>query len=219
MTPFPAAHGWFVTGTDTGVGKTRAALALMRACQRQGHCTIGMKPVASGCQTTPVGLRNSDALALLRQSNLDAPYEWINPYVLQPPIAPHLAAAQAGIRLEITPIIKAYQRLRPLAQRIVVEGAGGWRVPINEGETLADVALALRLPVVLVVGLRLGCINHALLTAEAIARDGAPLVGWIGSAIDSDYAPDTTLETLRARIAAPCWGWIRHGGWRIITGR
>src|SRR5690606_25531823 len=158
-------QGYFVTGTDTGVGKTRISLALMRALQAQGHTVLGMKPVASGCRSTADGLRNDDAVQLRAQASFDVPYDQVNPYAFEPPIAPHLAALAVGTVIRIDVIRDMLDRLGASADRVVVEGVGGWLVPIDASATMADVAVAVDLPVVLVVAVRLGCLNHALLTA------------------------------------------------------
>ena len=199
------ANGLFVTGTDTGVGKTRVAVALIHALRAQGLRVAAMKPVAAGCVP---GELNDDVSALLQASNVAADLRDINPYSFEPPIAPHLAAQQAGVRIELPVIAAAYARLAAAADVVVVEGAGGWRVPLNEREEMADLAQALALPIVLVVGLRLGCLNHALLTAESIAHRNLPWGGWVGNQIDpSAMACQTAnLDTLRARLPAPCLG-------------
>lgn len=206
--PEPAAvgRGWFVTGTDTGVGKTVVSAGLIRALAAAGVRASGMKPVASGSDRTPQGWRNADALALAAVSPPGTAYADINPYALPDAVAPELAAARAGIRIELAPILRAFGRLSAGAA-VVVEGVGGWRVPLNARETTADLAVRLDLPVVLVIGLRLGCINHALLTAEAVCRDGLALAGWIGNCIDPHYdGLDATLAALAARLPAPRLG-------------
>jgi dethiobiotin synthetase len=194
--------GFFVTGTDTGVGKTRAAAALVRALARQGIAVAAMKPVAAGAGVSTEGLRNDDALELVRAANTQAPYAEVNPYCLAAPVSPHLAAADAGVRIDIAVIVRSFAALAARADCVVVEGAGGWLAPIGSDETMADVALALALPVVLVVGLRLGCLNHALLTARAIEASGLPLAAWIANAIDPCFERAaenvTTLERLLA---------------------
>ncbi len=199
--------GIFVTGTDTGCGKTAISLGLMAALQSRGLSVLGMKPVASGCVLEPRGLRNADAQELRNQGSSREPYERINPYAFAPPIAPHLAAREAGIEISLTTIVSAYLELRAKANLVVVEGVGGWRVPLGPDFSLSDLPPALELPVILVVGLRLGCINHALLTAESIQAGGANLVGWIANQIDPDMlAPDANLATLADLIEAPCLG-------------
>jgi len=198
------ARGLFVTGTDTGVGKTRVAVALIHALRAQGLRVAAMKPVSAG--SVP-GELNEDVAALLQAANVRADIRDVNPYAFDQPVAPHIAAAQAGVRIELAVITAAYSRLAAAADVVVVEGAGGWRVPLNEAEDMADLAQALGLPVVLVVGLRLGCINHALLTAESIARRQVPWAGWVGNHIDPAMACQAeNLAALRARLPAPCLG-------------
>lgn len=180
----------------------------MRHYQAHGLKTLGMKPIATGCESKPNGLRNADAEQLLKQSGLNIPYHLINPYAFAPPIAPHLAAAAVGEAIQIDNILKAYHALRQQTDKLIIEGVGGWRVPINERESLKDLVLALDLPVVLVVGLRLGCINHALLTAECIVHDGCRLLGWIANSLDADFPADTSVDAIAARLSAPLWGKI-----------
>ncbi|NEX18329.1 MAG: dethiobiotin synthase [Halochromatium sp.] len=205
----PQAQGLFITGTDTDVGKTEVTLGLMAALQRCGLSLLGMKPVAAGCVLTAEGLRNEDALRIQAQGSTLLAYSAINPYAFEPPIAPHIAAAQLGVEMQIEPIKTAYQQLAAQADWVVVEGAGGWRVPLGPGLTLADLASALDLPVVLVVGLRLGCLNHALLSAESIQASGLRLAGWVANRIDPTMAAvDENLTTLREWLAAPCLGVI-----------
>ena len=205
------ARGVFVTGTDTGIGKTRVSALLVRAHRACGRRAIGMKPVASGCRETADGLRNEDAEALIAASDPAPPYAACNPYAFAPPIAPHIAAREAGIAIALDPIVSAYSTLAAMADRVVVEGVGGWSVPLSDALMQADLVRAIDVPVVLVVGLRLGCINHALLSARAIVADGCTLAGWIANRIDPDMArADENLDTLRARIAAPLLGVVSH---------
>jgi dethiobiotin synthetase len=200
-------HGYFVTGTDTGVGKTRVALALIHALRAQGLRVAAMKPVAAGSE--PGGL-NEDVAALLEAANVTADLRDVNPYAFDAAIAPHIAAQQAGVRIELPVMVAAYDRLAAIADAVVVEGAGGWRVPLNEREDMSDLAQALGLPVVLVVGLRLGCLNHALLTAESIARRCLPWAGWVGNSIDpAMQQTDANLRALHARLPGPCLG-VQH---------
>lgn len=180
-------RGWFVTGTDTGVGKTRVACALIAALTQAGQRVAGMKPVASGARMTADGMRHADAEALARVANVTADYADINPYCFQPAIAPHLAADAAGTEMRLQTILDAYARLCARAEVVVVEGAGGWRVPLGQAGFMSDIARSLALPVLLVVGVRLGCLNHAVLTVEAIRRDGAPFAGWIANGIEPDF--------------------------------
>ena len=201
----------YVTGTDTGIGKTVASCALLHALRLRGLRAVGMKPLASGCEHTPAGWRNEDALALQAASDPRPEYADLNPYALPLPLAPELAAREAGVAIELATIRAAYARLQAQADAVVVEGVGGWAAPLSASLDQADLVHALDLPVVLVVGLRLGCLNHAYLTARAIAADGCRLAGWIGNGIDPDMARrDDNLALLAARIAAPCWGVLPH---------
>lgn len=203
-----SARGLFVTGTDTGVGKTRVAVALIHALRAQGLRVAAMKPVSAGSEA---GALNEDVVALMQAADVEAALHDVNPYAFAEPIAPHIAADLAGVRIELDVIAAAYARLAARADVVVVEGAGGWRVPLNETEDMADLAQALGLPVLLVVGLRLGCLNHAILTAEAIAGRGLPWAGWVGNAIDPEMAQQAAnLDTLRARLPRPCLGVQRY---------
>ena len=205
------ATGVFVTGTDTGIGKTHASVALLRAHRAHGRQAIGMKPVASGCRETPAGLRNDDAEALIAASVPAPAYALCNPFAFLPAIAPHLAARDARVEITLDPIVDAYRQITARADRVVVEGVGGWSVPLSDTLMQADLVRALGVPVVLVVGLRLGCINHALLSARAIVADGCLLAGWIANRVDpSMTAAEDNIATLRARIAAPMLGDIAH---------
>ncbi|WP_312936140.1 dethiobiotin synthase [Pseudomonas sp.] len=203
-------HAYFIAGTDTDVGKTTVAAGLLHAAAARGLSTLGAKPVASGCVLTAAGLRNADAMALIEQSTLKLPYEQVNPFAFEPAIAPHLAAREAGITLAVDALAAAMvEVLAQGADFTLIEGAGGWRVPLSGQASLSDLALALQLPVILVVGVRLGCINHALLSAEAIARDGLQLAGWVANVID----PQTSrlaenLASLTERLGAPCLGQV-----------
>lgn len=196
----------FVTGTDTEVGKTRISVGLIETLVAQNHQVVGMKPIASGCDKTVDGLRNEDALALMQASNVDLPYDSINPYAFAPAIAPHIAAEQVGETISITKLVEAYQALTEQADAVVVEGAGGWFVPLNQTETMADLAKALNLPVVLVVAIRLGCINHALLSVEAILASGLTLAGWVANHPEDASESAEIIQALKQHIAAPCLG-------------
>lgn len=206
------ARGFFITGTDTGIGKTWCAAALLTGLRRRGHTALGMKPVASGCAPTVAGLRSDDALLLMGHGSLPAPpYTLINPYALAAPIAPHLAARQQGLTIDLGHIIDILSQLREQADFVVVEGVGGWLVPLNARETVADLARAVDLPVVLVVGIRLGCLNHALLTAAAIQHNGTRLAGWIANPVDPlSRHPDEAIQSLQERISAPLLGVMPH---------
>jgi dethiobiotin synthetase len=197
----------FVTGTDTEVGKTRIAVALCIAFGAAGKRVAAMKPIASGCERTRDGLRNHDALALHGAMNVRAGYDEVNPYAFEPAIAPHIAAVEAGRRIDFEVLDRCYERLALQSDVTVVEGAGGWLAPLDEERTFADLAAHWQLDIVLVVGLRLGCLNHALLTQESIQRRGLRLRGWVGNSVDANFERrDENLATLRRRIAAPCWG-------------
>lgn len=201
-------RAYFIAGTDTDVGKTTVAAGLLCAARTAGLSTLGAKPVASGCAVTPNGLRNADARALIAQSSLVLPYEQVNPYAFEPAIAPHIAAREAGVVLHVSSLRTAMQHvLQQQADFTLIEGAGGWRVPLSDQATLSDLAIALGLPVILVVGVRLGCINHAVLSAEAILRDGLPLAGWVANLIEPHTARlEENLATLAERMPAPCLG-------------
>lgn len=202
-----AVPAFYVTGTDTGIGKTIASTALLHALRARGQRAVGMKPVASGCTREADGWRNEDALALQDASAPRPAYDDLNPYALPLPLAPELAAADAGVQLELAPITAAFARLRAQADVVVVEGVGGWAAPLSATLDQADLARALGLPVVLVVGLRLGCLNHARLSAAAIAADGLQCIGWIGNEIDPAMERiDDNMAMLRARLPMPCWG-------------
>lgn len=203
------ARGIFVTGTDTGVGKTLVAAGLMYALRGQGLGVAGMKPVASGSEATPDGLRNDDALALKAAASRPWPYEVVNPYTFEPAIAPHIAAEEAGITVDLAVIERSFARLSAASDVVVVEGAGGFLVPLGPGLSFADIPARLGLEVVLVVGLRLGCLNHAFLTAEAVAARGLALVGWVGNQVDPGYERlEENLAALAEGLPAPCLGVI-----------
>jgi len=199
--------GVFVTGTDTDCGKTEIGLALMAALQDRGLDVLGMKPVASGCERTAEGLRNEDARRLRAQGSREMPYVQINPYAFEPPIAPHIAAGRAGVDIELDVVRESVQQLSTKSDFLLVEGVGGWRVPLGPSLSVSDLPLALDLPVILVCGIKLGCINHGLLTAECIRSSGARLAGWVANQIDPDMlARDENLATLAALLGAPCLG-------------
>lgn len=201
--------GLFITGTDTGVGKTWISAGIMKLLKNQGHSVIGMKPIASGCKLTNAGLRNEDALILQQQSSVEIDYEQINPYAFAPAIAPHIAAEQADVTIDIQRITKNYHALSTQADRVIVEGVGGWQVPLSGNNTVADLACALDLPIILVVGMRLGCINHALLTVQSIQQSGLKLAGWIANHIDPDMEEQgQNLLSIQQRIEAPLFGSI-----------
>jgi len=200
-------RGFFVTGTDTGVGKTLVTAALLRRLRNEGVVVAGMKPIAAGASEGPEGRANADALLLQAESSVRHPYTTVNPWLFEPAIAPHLAAAEAGRSIDTGRITAAHERLRAAAEIVLAEGAGGFLVPLDAHRSIAEVPVLLRMDVILVVGLRLGCLNHALLSAEAIAARGLALAGWVGNGVDPRFARrEANLETLRARLAAPCLG-------------
>lgn len=199
--------GIFVTGTDTGVGKTLISCALLHAYAVAGSSTVGMKPVAAGCVPGQGGLHCEDVESLQRASSVRAPRELVNPYAFAPAVAPHIAATEAGVPIDLKHIRHAYLALAELADKVVVEGVGGFRVPLDEASDTADLAQLLDLPVVLVVGMRLGCLSHAMLTVEAIATRGLTLAGWVANRIEPEMERfDANLEALRQRIVAPLLG-------------
>lgn len=201
---------YFVTGTDTGVGKTLVTAALLHLADKQGLKAFGLKPVAAGCESTPQGPRNEDALLLQAHSNVQMPYEQINPISLGAAKAPHIAAVEEGRRLSLDRLVGLCRgSLMQPADLRLIEGAGGWRVPLNDRENLSGLAIQLQTPVILVIGLRLGCLNHALLTAEAIQRDGLALAGWIVSEVDPNMdSKAENIATLKTQLPAPCLGVI-----------
>ncbi|WP_374602940.1 dethiobiotin synthase [Arenimonas sp.] len=202
------ARGCFVTGTDTGAGKTFASAVLLHAMRRDGRPAVGMKPVASGCERTNEGWRNEDALALQAASDPRPGYQLVNPYALPEPTAPQIAAAMAGVQVELATLLAAHGVLAGQAGgRVLVEGVGGWLAPLADGLEQADLARALDLPLVLVVGLRLGCLNHARLTARAVEADGCRLAGWIGNQVEAPGPHAAAyLDLLRNALPGPCLG-------------
>lgn len=190
LTPFDC----FVSGTDTGIGKTYASAALLRHWRGQGARVLGMKPVASGCELTDSGLKNEDALQLIAAADAQVPYETINPFALRDPLAPELAAANDGVQITLAPIETAYAALRTASDHVLVEGVGGWLSPITTTMDQKDIAHALNLPVIMVVGVRLGCVHQARATARAIVGDGCRLAGWIANEIDPEM--DAFAENL-----------------------
>lgn len=199
-------QAFFVTGTDTDVGKTTVSAGLLAAARMLNLSTLACKVVASGCVNTEAGLRSPDALALAEQSSIKLPYTRINPIALAPAIAPHIAAQQAGISLCLSQLTASCEYiLQQRAQFTLFEGAGGWRTPINQSHSLADLACQLRLPVILIVGIKLGCINHALLSAEAIQATGLPLAGWIANCQQqADETQQANISYLSQQLKAPC---------------
>jgi len=197
-------HGFFITGTDTGVGKSLVSAALLHAFAGLGYRAVGMKPVAAGADKIEGVWCNEDVLQLVAASNVKAEPAWVNPYLLRAPIAPHIAADHQGVVIELPRIRDAYEHLAALADVVIVEGAGGFRVPLSATRDSADLAKYLGLPIILVVGMRLGCLNHALLTAEAIAARGLQLAGWVANRIDPEMAAYAeNLAALRSRLPGP----------------
>ena len=203
---------YFVTGTDTDSGKTLVSAAILRSWSHEGLATLGIKPVAAGCQWIDGELKNDDALALMAESTIELSYSQVNPIALEPAIAPHIAAAHAGVNLNADRLA-AFCRgtLMRKYDRALVEGAGGWRVPLSDREPLSRLAQELNFPVILVVGMKLGCLNHALLTAEAIRRDGLVIAGWVANRAEPDMSEfDANLAWLTKAMGAPLLGTIPH---------
>ncbi|MBI2295561.1 MAG: dethiobiotin synthase [Betaproteobacteria bacterium] len=202
--PRPAGRGYFVTGTDTGVGKTLVACALLNAYAAHGLRVVGMKPVAAGAKPTAEGLKHEDVERLAAASSVTAPREHVNPYCFAAAIAPHIAAREAGVAIALGRIERSFRALASLADVVIVEGVGGFRVPLGPATDTAQLATRLALPVILVVGMRLGCLNHALLTADAIAARGLKLAGWVANHVDPRMAAaDENVRALEERIGAP----------------
>lgn len=200
---------WFVTGTDTAVGKTLVANALLRAAHEAGLSTLGLKPVSAGCYLRDGRFVNEDAWELLHSTSIEADYDDINPVALREPMAPHIAAEREQVTLDATALQAHCAELAGRAEFTLVEGAGGWLVPLDGSRTMADLAAGLGYPVILVVGMRLGCINHALLSAAAIRQAGLELAGWVANHIDPDMAvQDENVSTLEDRLHAPLIGRI-----------
>lgn len=200
-------QAYFVTGTDTGVGKSWTTAALMQYFKNQGKSVKAMKPIASGCEYIEGQLRNEDALLLQQFASEPMAYDEINIYSFEPPVSPHIAAQQAGQEIVFEPILKQFQKLQASADIVLVEGVGGWCVPLNNSQNVADLALFLNIPVLMVVGIRLGCINHACLTEQTIHATGAEYAGWIGSCIDPDMlCLNENIETLENLLTAPNLG-------------
>ncbi|WP_018693639.1 dethiobiotin synthase [Algicola sagamiensis] len=206
------SFGVFISGTDTDCGKTRITCGLLEKLQSQGKTAVGLKPISAGCQQTNQGLRNTDALALMDASSTPLPYETVNPLAFEPPIAPHIAAEEQQVKLSISLLNQSIQDWSKIpAQFQLIEGAGGWLLPLNQEETLADWVVAHQLPIILVVGMKLGCLNHALLTVSHIKQQGGILIGWIANHIDPhmQYAEEN-YQFLKSRIDAPCLGRVPY---------
>ena len=199
--------GFFITGTDTEIGKTTISLGLITALKNAGHRVSAMKPIASGSTVINGALRNDDALQLIDACNTQLDYDKINPYCFATPIAPHIAAQQSNTEINIETICKLAEEHKTQSDYCIVESVGGWQVPLSDRETVEDLAIALQLPIILVVGIRLGCINHALLTVQAIQDSGLPLAGWVANHCEPDTNnSDEIIESLRQRIDKPCIG-------------
>ena len=206
-----STRGLFVTGTDTGVGKTVIACALVRSLAARGERVGVMKPIASGALRTREGLRNEDALALMEAANVALPYPRVNPYCFEPPVSPHIAAKEAMIEIDLRTIEAEYAAIQAVSDRVVVEGAGGWLAPIGERDSMADLARALGAPALLVVGLRLGCLNHAELTWRAIGSSGVAFAGWIANALGDPLEREAeNLATLERRLGRAPLAVVRH---------
>jgi len=214
MTPHASRltpHGFFIAGTDTNIGKTLVAAALLHAYADLGYRVVGMKPVAAGAELVEGVWANEDVAMLRAAGNVQAAPELVNPYLFREPIAPHIAAEHKGVRIEIPRIRAAFEALAEQADVVVVEGVGGLLVPLSEDKDAADLAVALGLPLILVVGMRLGCINHALLSMEAIAARGLKLAGWVANRLDPAMAAyDENLTTLSKRLPAPLLAELPH---------
>lgn len=201
--------GFFITGTDTDVGKTWVTVALMRRFRRQGFAVAGMKPVAAGCERQDGRLKNQDALLIRENASMALEYEQVNPYAFELPVSPHLACGDAEVSLET--ILAGFSRLRQQADVVIVEGAGGWLSPLSLAFDNADLAVAMKMPVILVVGMRLGCINHARLTFQAIRHAGAKCAGWVAVETVPGRADfQANLAFLKSRIDAPLLGVLPH---------
>ena len=202
-------HGWFITGTDTEIGKTFVACALLHALRSTGLSAVAMKPVAAGCDDD---VQNEDVERLLGASSLEPAHELVNPYCFRPAIAPHIAAEEAGTIIEMPRIVGAFEALATMADAVLVEGVGGFCVPLGPTSDTADLAELLALPLILVVGMRLGCINHALLTRQAIAARRLQLAGWVANRIDPAMSRfSENLRALETRLAAPLLGVVEYG--------
>jgi dethiobiotin synthetase len=201
--------GYFISGTDTETGKTLITLGLMVALKNAGMKVGGMKPVASGCSRTKEGLRNEDAIQIQSFSDANKSYDLVNPYAFEPAVAPHIAACEAGVAIDLEKIKNCYKQISKSMDVVVVEGAGGWKVPMGNNQSLPDLVSVLGLPVVMVVGLKLGCINHAILTSEAIENDGQQLKGWVANEVEPHYfTSGATVDYLSSNISAPLLGRI-----------
>lgn len=213
-------HPLFITGTDTDVGKTFVSGLLLQEFKAAGFNTCALKPIASGCHRNSAGeLVNADALYLQQLATIKVPYHMVNPIAFEPPIAPHIAASQVNISLSMASVKQAVMAAQQdHADLHLIEGAGGWALPLNESELLSDLILELKIPIILVVGIKLGCLNHALLTAFNIAARGGRLVGWIANCVDPDalFISDN-INFLKHKLPAPCLGIVPYGGKSIVS--
>jgi dethiobiotin synthetase len=204
--------GIFITGTDTEIGKTHVACALLKTLKKQNIKAVGMKPVASGAKHINGNWQNEDAVKLMEASSVKLPYELINPYLFKTPASPHIAAELEQQQVELDKIISAYEIIEQQTGFVVVEGVGGWLVPLNKQQTVEDLVKALQLPVVMVVGMRLGCLNHALLTAQHIQQSGLELAGWIANSVDQNFSYlEDNINTLIESINAPLLARLEAG--------
>jgi len=211
-------HSFFITGTDTGVGKTFVARLLLKHAEALGLSTLGLKPVAAGCTDHSGTSANEDAWELMHSSSVQASYAEVNPVALLEPMAPHIAAQREGKEISVGPLAQHCRQLMNTADFTVIEGAGGWDVPLNDAESMADLAQQIACPVILVTGMRLGCINHTLLTASAIASSGLELAGWVANHIAPNMSvADENFAALEQRLAAPCIGRIPWEPWQTET--
>lgn len=211
-------QSYFITGTDTDVGKTWISLGIVEALKQQGKKVGVMKPISAGCEKTTNGLRNEDAQLLQKHSNVELEYNIINPYAFEPAIAPHIAAADVGVRIDIETLYQNLCKIQQQSDCAVVEGAGGWLVPLNDFQTMADLGKRFQMPVILVVGMRLGCLNHALLSVAAIRASGLPLAGWIANQVTPNMERlEENIQTLQQMIDAPMLGQIPHLEWLDAT--
>ena len=203
--------GFFITGTDTDVGKTYVATQIIKAYAESGVRVSGFKPIASGAEFSDGRWVNSDAMSLMKQASVNLPYELVNPYCFEPAIAPHIAAQQAAVEIDPARINSSYKKHVEQSDLVIVEGAGGWKVPLNDELGFDDLALDLGLPVVLVVGVKLGCINHALLTEEAILNKGCRIAGWVANSCSANFEQlAENISTLNKRMDSPCIGVFRY---------
>lgn len=198
------SHSVFITGTDTGVGKTLVSQAFIKAFAKRGYHVSGFKPIAAGCELTEQGLVNEDAIALQNASNVQLNYAEVNPFALLLPTSPHIAAKRESVTIDFDLLDKSLEQHKVKSDMVVVEGAGGWKVPVSDSEFLSTWVRLQKLPVIIVVGIRLGCLNHALLTLESIQNDGLEVVGWVANKVDPDFACyDENVAFLESHISAP----------------